>query len=140
MDEARIGKMKGDGSAKRDDALRPCRISDSLRPAVSVKRMTAWRTDPNKPLSTAADLAEKYKDLGWGRLYKSEQRRIRQNPDEVCEHLTPEHVRALALILGIEPPVRKSTKPLPSRGKDALMERIRAAHRAFRGDARSQNG
>lgn len=29
---------------------------------------------------------------------------------------------------------------LPPRGKDALMATIRATHRAFRGDARSQNG
>jgi hypothetical protein len=102
--------------------------------------MTAWRTNPDSPLSSAPDLAEKYKDLGWRRLRRSEQRRIRANVDEVCEHLAPERIRALALILRIEPPVRKSTKPLPSRGKDALMERIRAAHRASRREIRSQNG
>lgn len=101
--------------------------------------MTAWRTNPDLPLSSASDLAEKYKDLGWRRLRRSEQRRIRANVDEVCEHLAPERIRALAVILRIEAPVRKSTKPLPSRGKDALMERIRAAHRASRREIRSQN-
>jgi hypothetical protein len=101
--------------------------------------MTAWRTNPDRPLSTAADLAEKYKDLGWPRLYRSEQRRIRQNPDEVCQHLAPQHIKSLAKILKIPPPVRKSKAPLPSRGKDALMERIRAAHRSRR-EIRSQNG
>jgi hypothetical protein len=97
--------------------------------------MTAWRTDPNRPLSAAADLAEKYKDLGWRRLYESEQRRIRQNADAVCQHLAPQHIKSLAEILQIAPPVRKSKAPLPSRGKDALMERIRAAHRANRREA-----
>jgi hypothetical protein len=102
--------------------------------------MTAWRTNPDLPLVCARHLAEKYKDLGWKRLRRSEQKRIRKNPDEVCEHLAPEHIRTLAIILRIDPPVRTSTKPLPSRGKDALMEKIRAAHRAFRGVARTQNG
>jgi hypothetical protein len=102
--------------------------------------MTAWRTNPDLPLTSARQLAEKFKDLGWKRLRRSEQKRIRKNPDEVCEHLAPEHIRALAVILRIEPPVRKSTNPLPSRGKDAFMERIRAAHRASRRDARGQNG
>jgi hypothetical protein len=82
-------------------------------------------------------LAEKFKDLGWRRLYKSEQRRIRKSPHAVCEHLAPQHIKSLAEILKIPPPVRRSTKPLPSRGKDALMEKIRAAHRAFRGAAKS---
>jgi hypothetical protein len=102
--------------------------------------MTAWRTDPNRRLSAAADLAEKFKDLGWRRLYRSEQRRIRQNPDEVCQHLASQHIKSLAEILKIPPPARKSKAPLPSRGKDALMERIRATHRASRGENRTQNG
>jgi hypothetical protein len=102
--------------------------------------MTAWRTSPDLPLSSALDLAEKYKDLGWKRLRRSEQRRIRANVDEVCEHLAPERIRALAVILRIEPPVRKCTKPLPSRGKDALMEKIRAAHRASRRETRIHKG
>jgi hypothetical protein len=99
--------------------------------------MTAWRTNPELPIVCARHLAEKYKDLGWKRLRRSEQKRIRKNPDEICEHLAPHYINALAKILDIIPPVRKSTKPLPSRGKDALMEKIRAAHRASRGDARS---
>ena len=94
--------------------------------------MTAWRTNPDRPLSNAADLAEKYKDLGWRRLYRSEQDRIRENADEICQHLSPHGINALAEILQITPPVRRSEKPLPSRGKDALMARIRAAHRANR--------
>ena len=102
--------------------------------------MTAWRTNPDLPLSSARDLAEKFKDLGWKRLRRSERRRIQGNPDKVCEHLAPHHIKSLAGILRIEPPVRKSTQPLPSRGKDALMERIRAAHRARRGENPSQNG
>jgi hypothetical protein len=102
--------------------------------------MTAWRTSPDLPLSSARDLAEKYKDLGWKRLRRSEQNRIRKNPAEVCEHLAPHDINALAKILDIIPPVRKSTKPLPSRGKDALMERIRAAHRASRRETRIHNG
>lgn len=102
--------------------------------------MTAWRTNPDLPLSSASDLAEKYKDLGWKRLRRLEQKRIRANADEVCQHLSPPHINTLAVILRIEPPVRKSTKPLPSRGKDALMERIRAAHRASRRETRIHNG
>lgn len=102
-------------------------------------RMTAWRTNPDLPLSSARDLAEKYKDLGWRRLFKSEQRRIRKDPHAVCEHLDPQHIQSLAAILKIPPPVRRSQKPLPSRGKDALMERIRAAHRVFRDDAKSEH-
>lgn len=101
--------------------------------------MTAWRTNPDLPLTAARHLAEKYKDLGWRRLYKSEKRRIRQNPDAVCQHLAPQHIQSLAEILKIPPPVRKSKAPLPSRGKDALMERIRAAYRSRR-EIRSQNG
>jgi hypothetical protein len=99
------------------------------------KRMTAWRTNPDLPLSSARDLAEKYKGLGWTRLRRSEQRRIRANVDEVCEHLAPDRIRALAIIVRI---VRKSNKPLPSRGKDALMEKIRAAHRASRREIGNQ--
>jgi hypothetical protein len=60
--------------------------------------MTAWRTNPDLPLSSARDLAEKYKDLGWRRLYRSEQRRIRENPDAVCQHLAPQHIKSLAEI------------------------------------------
>jgi hypothetical protein len=55
--------------------------------------------------------------------------------DEVCEHLAPDRIRALAIIVRI---VRKSNKPLPSRGKDALMEKIRAAHRASRREIGNQ--
>jgi hypothetical protein len=102
--------------------------------------MTTWRTSPDWPVSVPADLAEKYKDLGWERLFKSEQRRIRKSPHAVCEHLAPRHIQSLAAILKIPPPVRRSQKPLPSRGKDALMERIRSAHRASRGHPRTQNG
>jgi retron-type reverse transcriptase len=94
--------------------------------------MTAWRTHPDQPLSSARHLAEKYKDLGWRRLYRSEQKRICKYPDEICEHLAPHDINALVKILDIIPPVRKSKAPLPSRGKDALMEKIRAAHRASR--------
>jgi hypothetical protein len=62
-----------------------------------------------------------------GRLYKSERRRIRENPDEVCQHLAPQHIKALARVLRIEPPVRNSTKPLRSRGKDALNCNLKVA-------------
>ncbi|MEY2484221.1 MAG: hypothetical protein QOK24_2749 [Verrucomicrobiota bacterium] len=102
--------------------------------------MTAWRTNPDLPLSSASDLAEKYKDLGWKRLRRSEQNRIRENPDAVCQHLAPQHIDSLAEILRIPPPVRRSAKPLPSRGKDVLMERIRAAHRVCRSENPRQNG
>jgi hypothetical protein len=102
--------------------------------------MRLWRTNPDLPVSSAIDLAEKYKDLGWRRLRQSEQRRIRANADEACQTSVASAHQPLALILRIEAPVRKFTKPLPSRGKNVLRERIRAAHRAFRGNATSQNG
>lgn len=92
--------------------------------------MSAWRTDPNSAVSAPRHLAEKFKDLGWFRLFKVEQRRIAAQADEVCQHLPADRIQVLADTLGIIAPVRRSKKPLPSRGKDALMERIRNAYRS----------
>lgn len=84
--------------------------------------MSAWRTDPNTPVRVP-HLADKYAALGWDRLYPSEQRRIHDQVDEVCQHLPRRKINALAKLLGITWPTRRSTNPIPSRGKDALMER-----------------
>ena len=92
--------------------------------------MSAWRTDPNTPLSHPRHLGEKFADLGWSRLFKVEQRRIRRRPDAVCQHLPPDRIEALTDILGTIAPIRRSTKPLPCRGKDALMEKVRRTFRA----------
>jgi hypothetical protein len=77
--------------------------------------MTAWRTNPDLPLSSASDLAEKLKDLGRRGSTDPNNTEFAKKLYEVCQRLAPQHIKALDRILRIATPVRKSKKPPAAR-------------------------